>query len=149
MIYRCPDIQGWMNEDELQWLYNTSLQMNSVIEIGSWKGRSTHALLNGCKGPVYAVDHFKGNPDQIGEGLPHHEATLKDIYEDFKKNVGNYPNLFVMKMDSLAASRFFKKESVDMVFIDGCHRYEDVFRDLKIWMPICKYLLCYRSTIYP
>lgn len=129
-----------MTEDELQWLYETSLRMDSVVEIGSWKGRSTHALLSGCKGSVFAIDHFKGSPNELDSN--HQEALEKDIYEAFYDNVGHFPNLVVMKMDSLSASRFFRYTSVDMVFIDGCHLYEDVLTDILVWKPIAKKILC-------
>jgi predicted O-methyltransferase YrrM len=81
-------IQGWMSETELLWLFNTAKEMNSVVEIGSWKGRSTHALLSGCKGTVYAVDHFLGSVDE--RETYHAEAKTRDIYKDFMGNVGSF-----------------------------------------------------------
>ena len=55
-------ITGFMSEPELTQLYKWACECESIVEIGSWRGRSTHALLSGCKGKVYAVDHFGGNP---------------------------------------------------------------------------------------
>jgi hypothetical protein len=140
MGYEPPDIQGWMSSDELTWLYERAREMASVVEIGSWKGKSTHALLSGCHGPVFAVDHFLGNPDELAG--QHKEATERDISVDFKKNVGNFPKLVMMRMDSIEASKFFREKSVDMIFIDGCHTFEAVLADLKAWLPICRRLVC-------
>jgi len=133
------DIPGWMSPLELDWLYKTAKKMSSIIEIGSWKGRSTHALLSGCKGPVIAVDHFKGS---IGEEKEHQEAKDHDIYEEFIKNVGSFKNLKVMRTDSLKAACLFEDKSVDMVFIDGGHRYEEVKRDIEAWLPKTRRIIC-------
>jgi len=140
MGYDAPDIQGWMSPNELNWLYERAKEMESVVEIGCWKGKSTHALLSGCPGPVFAVDHFQGNSDEL-KGQ-HAEATRHDIGEDFKRNVGHFPNLVLMRMASIGASKFFKDKSINMVFIDGCHIKEEVKADIQAWMPVCRRLLC-------
>ena len=135
-----PDIQGWMDGEDLDWLYNMASQMKSVVEIGSWKGRSTYALCSGCKGPVYAVDHWNGSPSQLYS--QHSEAQYRDIYQDFIENVGHFSNLKIMRMDSVEASKHFAPGSVDAVFIDGEHTYESVLSDLKAWYPIKNKLIC-------
>ncbi len=126
MKYSDPNIRGWMFGAELQWLYETATTMKSVVEIGSWEGKSTHALLSGCSGIVIAVDTFKGSaidPSHITTTL----AKEFDIYSRFKRHVGHFPNLTVMKMDSKKASEFFKPKSVDMIFIDGGDGYFEIF----------------------
>jgi hypothetical protein len=133
------NIPGWMTPIELNWLYETAQQMEDVVEIGSWKGRSTHALLSGCKGPVYAIDHFQGS---VGEDEAHKEAKERDIYQEFMQNVGKFENLRVMKMSSLLAVKQFKDKSVDCVFLDGCHLYEEVAADIRAWLPKCKKMIC-------
>jgi hypothetical protein len=145
MDYVVPAIEGWMGgRDELPWLYARAQEMRSIVEIGCWKGRSTHALLSGCPGPVFAVDHFKGSPNEL-KGA-HIEATRRDIFPDFWANVGEFKNLVTMRMDSIEAAGFFREKSVDMVFIDGCHLREAVAADIKAWMPICRRLLCGHDT---
>lgn len=133
-------IDGWMDNNALQWLYDRASEMQSVVEIGSWKGRSTDALLQGCPGPVFAVDHFKGSPNELGGA--HSEALHHDIFPVFWTNVGHYKNLVVMRMQSDRASLFFADKSVDMVFIDGCHLYEAVMLDIISWKPKCRKLIC-------
>ena len=133
------DIEGWILPIELDWLYKTASGVNSVIEIGSWKGKSTHALLSGCKGDVWAIDHFKGS---VGEEEEHKEAKEHDIYEDFIKNVGGFKNLHVLKTTSLEAVKTFNDKSVDMVFIDGEHTYEAVKADILAWTPKAKTIIC-------
>jgi len=138
--YRIPDIDGWMGNDEMQWLFDRACEMESIVEIGSWMGRSTHALLSGCKGTVWAVDHFQGNPGQ--RDGPHARAKTEDIHAIFMANVGNFTNLKVLKMDSAEAAKQFEPKSIDLIFLDGDHDFEAVKKDLLAWMPICKKLLC-------
>ncbi len=114
--------------------------MSSVVEIGSWKGLSTEVLLQSCPGPVFAVDHFLGNPDERNGA--HREATEHPIFPIFWENVGKHENLVVMRMESAKASVFFADKSVDMVFIDACHLYDHVLLDLQTWLPKCRKLIC-------
>jgi predicted O-methyltransferase YrrM len=120
-----------MSEDELLWLHARASEMNSIVEVGSYKGRSTYALATGCKGTVYAIDHWEG---QIG--VPGGE----DVYQEFLRNMAGVPNLKVIKSDSVNASATF--EPVDMVFLDGGHTYQDVVNDIRAWKPKAKKLLC-------
>lgn len=139
-MYRMPspEIQGWTTPSELNWLYEQSRNMSSVAEIGSWKGRSTHALLSGCRGRVTSVDHFQGSPTELE--TTHAEAQLGGIYEEFRRNLHTFPNLSVLAMDSAAAAS--QTNTFDMVFIDGGHDYDSVLRDLKTWGHKATRLLC-------
>lgn len=135
------DISGFIDVEDLQWLYIQAGRMDSIVEIGCWKGRSTSALLKGCStGRVYAVDHFKGSPSELTTN--HSEVDGDNIYQEFMKNVGRYMNLTVLKMDSLEAAKQFESKSVDMVFIDGDHEYAAVKADIEAWLPKCKKMIC-------
>jgi len=133
--FEYPDqgIEGWMTFEELTFLYEISKSMNSVCEVGSWKGRSTHALLSGCKGQVTAVDHFKGSrsDDKTHMGQP---------YPEFKKNVLGFNNLTILKEESVKAAK--KVGKFDMVFIDAGHTYEDVVKDIRAWKGKANVLFC-------
>ena len=133
-------IPGWMETEELKWLYLAAQGMSSIVEVGSWKGKSTDALLSGCEGIVWAVDHFKGSEaERDGD---HREALKRDISKVFIENVGHHKNLVLLKMDSLEAVKRFANKSVDMVFIDGGHEYEEVKADIEAWLPKTKKLIC-------
>jgi hypothetical protein len=143
-VYRSPGPFGGipgqgMTMEELQWLYDRASEMSSVLEVGCWKGRSTHALLSGCKGPVYAVDHWLGSPTE--REAAHAEAATKDVYAEFLTNVGHFKNLQVIRGSSVEmAARFDGK--VDMVFIDGDHSVEGCLADIRAWLPKTRRLLC-------
>ncbi len=143
MIYQrpYPPIDGWMVLPEIQWLYHQAKKYKTIVEIGSWKGKSTHALLSGAVrggGQVVAVDHFQG-----AEGFRDTyfgEAQLVDIYHVFMSRVGHFPNLTVYKMSSAEAAPHLPE--VEMVFIDGGHEPDEVESDLDLWVPKATKLIC-------
>jgi predicted O-methyltransferase YrrM len=138
--YQGNNIEGWMTLSELHWLYETAESMNSVVEIGSWKGRSTHALLSGCKGHVFAIDTFKGNPEQIDN--EHKEALAGNLCSEFIENTKQFNNLILIRDYNANIVKFFKNKSIDMVFIDANHTVPNVIMDILNWLPICNKILC-------
>jgi len=137
-MYTSPNIDGWMKPEELDWLYTQALEMETIVEIGSYKGRSTHALLS-AGAYVTAVDHFYGS---AGEDAHARDAVADGIYRDFIANTGNAPNLCTVRLPSLHAATMFRDGAFDMVFIDADHRYEEVKKDILAWRPKAKRLLC-------
>ena len=130
-------IPGWTTDTELELLRHLGSSFDSIVEVGCWKGRSTKELLETCKGTVYAVDHFNGS-DTDNSGLA---MFGLDIYHEFMSNVGSYPNLKVLKGDSVEISKKFNGNKVDMVFIDAGHDYEEVKSDIEAWLPKCKKII--------
>ena len=131
--YPDPGIDGWMAYPELLWLYQIAKHMGSVLELGSWKGRSTHALASGTKGTVVAVDHFQGSADT--RDLTNQMAKEEDIYETFKRNTKDLKNITVNRNSGVEAAKDYPDKSFDMVFIDAGHTYEEVLEDIKTWLP--------------
>jgi hypothetical protein len=141
MLYHLPGhITCLINPDGLGSLLNIMEGMREVVEIGSWKGGSTYLFCSFCAGPVYAVDHWLGSPDK--DDATHFEARQKDVFAIFKRNVGHFPNLNILKMDSVAASTMFPDKSVDMVFVDAGHDAASVTADIAAWFPKCRKVLC-------
>jgi hypothetical protein len=133
-----PPIEGArsMSAICLQWLYETAQGMASIVEVGSYKGRSTHALCSGCPGTVTAVDHW------IMMFGPRAGTFRAGALATFKENVGHFKNLNIIQAPSLEAVLTFKDASIDMVFIDGDHSYEGVKADVLAWIPKAKKLIC-------
>jgi predicted O-methyltransferase YrrM len=95
-----------------------------IVEIGSWKGKSTIWIAggskNGNKVKVYAIDPFV------------------DFYEEeFKKNIrdAKLDDIVIplTKTSEEAAKNF--DEPVEFIFIDGNHEYEFVKLDFDLWFP--------------
>jgi glycosyltransferase involved in cell wall biosynthesis len=141
--YAAPDIEGWMTFPELTWLYEQGKKYKTIAEIGSWAGRSTHALLSGNSkvkgGIVTAIDTWQGSKDTRDE--TNWRAKQKDMFSEFKKNVGHFKNLDFIIRPSLEAVEACPDNGVDMVFIDAGHTYEEVKADILAWLPKAKKII--------
>jgi len=125
---------SWLHNGEGVILYNLAAQLplkNDILEVGSWKGKSTIFIAKGAPwATVYAVDTFKAT------GLT---KVAKSTYRDFKNNLKKAAvnNVKALPMKSLTAAKRFKKESLDMIFIDGDHNRAR--EDFDAWFPKLKY----------
>jgi SAM-dependent methyltransferase len=152
-IARALAIDGWMPEPELRWLAQLAQSARTIIEIGSWKGRSTRALADnaaaavpGAQGAVYAVDHWQGQlfDPTAGPSVEIARHGSDAVFGEFLRNVGDLINanrLAVMRMPSSAAANRLAERAVvaDMVFIDGDHQYDGCKADV----------LAYRRLLRP
>lgn len=143
--FEYPDngIEGWMEFAELQFLYNSAKKYKKIVEVGSWKGRSTHALCTGHykafgeEGEVICVDTWQGSDDLRDD--THYLAKKEDVLETFKKNISSVKRQpTIWRKASVDAAKDFDDESLDMVFIDAGHDYENVKADIEAWLPKVK-----------
>ncbi len=143
--YGDPGIEGWMTYPDLLWLYEQGKKFKSIIEVGSWAGRSSHALLSGGMKQVPAsaiicVDTWQGAKDP--QDLTNTMAKQRDMLGVFKQNVGMFPNLTIIPKSSMEAAKDFADKSVECVFIDAGHTYEEVLQDIDAWLPKATKMLC-------
>lgn len=137
-------IQGWLRDAEGASLYESVWQAPTpvVVELGSWKGRSTVWLASGVRdrgeGRVYAVDHWYGSKSEA------HSRLLKDYGEDqlFQEFLANLDRLGLadvvtpVKSPTVAAARSWPEDrKIGLLFIDASHDYADVRRDFEYWSP--------------
>ena len=138
--YKESGIEGWMTPIDCEYLYNTAKMVGEAIEVGSWKGRSTHALLSGVakagNGTVIAIDTWAGSKDP--QDLTNSMAKTEDIYATFMKNVGSFPNLKTIRKFSVDAAKDFEDGSIPFFFLDAGHSEEEVTEDIKAWLPKIK-----------
>ena len=85
---KAEDIQGWMNVRELDWLRAAAAVQYVIVEIGTWKGRSTAALAEGTPGMVYTCDHFMGSPTERRTTME--EAAGGTICQQARDNLAEY-----------------------------------------------------------
>ena len=108
------------------------------VEVGSWKGKSTAFMCaeiahSGKDIEFFCIDTWAGSIEHQGY------KDLDKLYFTFLDNMRPLEHLyFPLKITSKEASRKFKDESLDFVFIDASHEYEDVLEDIKLWYPKVK-----------
>jgi predicted O-methyltransferase YrrM len=110
-----------------------------MVEIGSWKGRSTACLgveiINSGKGIcLICVDAWKYVPST--EQPVSSQAKFDKVYNEFVENTRLFENfLSIVRKDSVQAAGYFRDNSIDFVFIDALHTYEGVKADAEAWLP--------------
>lgn len=111
---------------------------STFVEVGCWKGKSSAYMAveianSGKNIEFWCVDHWLGGPDHKGWDV------LPDLYRIWRANMGPLKEYHKeLKMTSIEASKKFEDESVDFVFIDASHEYEDIKSDIHAWMPKVK-----------
>jgi len=140
------DIEGWFDYlDFYDFVFDKIPENGMFVEIGVWKGKSISYMAenifkNRKEIKIFGVDTWKGSPSETY----HIDEVNRNggcIYSNFYKNIKEQNllgKIFPMKMSSIEASKYFKKESLDCVFIDAEHTYESVFSDLRSWFLLVK-----------
>jgi MMP 1-O-methyltransferase len=121
------DVPGWLSDEEGEALYELAQECTGkgvIVEIGSWKGKSTICLALGSRAGnsvrIYAVDphadyrhgEFKDNIDRAG---------IADLVTP------------VQGLSQQVADEF--DEPIELLFVDGSHEEADVREDFEKWVP--------------
>jgi len=130
-------IEGLISEIEGKRLYQLAKNCGgTIVEVGSWKGKSTVCLALGSKagkgGRVFAIDPHKGLQDECAE--VHQPGGTELIFrENIKRaKVDDIVVPLVMKSEEAADGW---TEPLSLLFIDGAHDYENVMLDFNLWEP--------------
>jgi predicted O-methyltransferase YrrM len=105
-----------------------------IVEIGTYRGRSTIALAlgarQGARNRVYAIDpHLEFHGVLGGEFGPEDQAAL---YANLAR-AGVGALVSVVGLASAAVARGWSEQNVGLLWIDGDHRYEAVRADCDAW----------------
>jgi SAM-dependent methyltransferase len=110
------------------------------VEVGSWKGRSSvymavEIINSGKKIKFDCVDTWEGSVEHKEYDVVT-QGELFSIFNDSIEPVKEYIN--PIRKRSLEAVEDYEDESLDFVFIDASHEYEDVKLDIIKWLPKVK-----------
>lgn len=148
------NVEGWLTPSESDFLYKTAQKCSGrgvIVEIGSWKGKSTIQLAKGSKAghqvPVYAIDPHTGAPE-------HHAifgTTQIWTFDEFKKNindagVSDTVHPIVDRSENVAKNW---REPIEFLWIDGAHAYKLAKLDFDSWYPhlIDGGIIAYHDTV--
>jgi predicted O-methyltransferase YrrM len=121
-------VGGWLTEEEGDTLYRLARACTGrgvIVEIGSYKGRSTICLARGSQAgrnvPIYAIDPHRGT-----------------AFEDFKRNLattGIGDIVTHVRRPSQEALPAIGEQPIELLFIDGNHKYPMVLEDFEQFVP--------------
>ena len=143
MKHFCDDIYGFSQPDLFAFYRKMVKKFDSgshFVEVGTFLGKSAAfmavEIINSQKNIKFdCVDHWEGSE----EHSDNNEINLEKLYEDFLKNIEPVKGVInPIRMNSIDASKLYKANSLDFVFIDGSHDEKSVKIDLTYWMPRLK-----------
>jgi predicted O-methyltransferase YrrM len=126
-------IEGWLSDAQGCALFRAAAATTGrghIVEIGSWKGRSTAWLAAGARiagAKVYAVDPHVGSREDPAA------ATLEEFLANLAR-VGLIEHVEPLVTTSRDAARVIDGP-IELLFIDGDHSYEAVRDDAALWLP--------------
>lgn len=136
-------IQGWFDfQNHYTNMVNQAQDGAHFVEVGTWKGTSAAYMAveivnSGKKIRFDCVDTWKGS-DEDWHKQDHHvqQGTLYEHFLDNMKPVEGFYN--PVRLTSVEAAAQYENRSLDFVFIDAGHTYEDVKADIIAWLPKVK-----------
>jgi predicted O-methyltransferase YrrM len=133
------EVDGWMTRGQGQALFAAAQRCPAhgrIVEIGSFRGRSTIVLALGAPdgAVVYAIDPHAGN-DRGPEEISGFEDAASDDHDVFLANlaaagVGDR----VVHVRVFADAALSELDGpVDVLYVDGAHRYGPARADIRDW----------------
>lgn len=140
-IRHYESIEGWLTSREALALYRLARRLPTgarIVEIGSWKGKSTYCLAKGLRdGVLVAIDPFDG----AGEAGHPYETFKGEIplVEQFRRNLSGRGVLEKIEIKAGRSSEFAGRVgTIDLLFIDGDHSIEGCRYDFEAFAPSVK-----------
>jgi predicted O-methyltransferase YrrM len=131
------EVDGWMTPGQASTLYDAAMRCPDgglIVEIGSFRGRSTIVLASAAAPGVeiIAIDPHAGNDrgPQEFDGFEAEAATDHEIFLANLANAGVADRVTHLRMFSDAALGEID-EPVDVLYIDGAHRYAPALADIR------------------
>ena len=135
-------IEGWCDSGLIDIYRKMAYTHDNAVfvEIGSWKGKSSFCMASFIQAEnknikFYCIDTWQGSEEHVEDS----EIVNNTLFNTFKKNtepVGDF--ITSIQLNSLNAAHQFNDESLDFVFIDASHDYENVKNDINTWYPKVK-----------
>ena len=126
IIEKVEKIPGWFYPNQMEFLFPYALKAKNILEIGTYAGKSTlFWTLSNPEATIVTTDTCIGVPANGITGL----SILPEVVSAGK--------IIALKEDSHELAKRFNFP-IDLLFIDGSHKYSDVCRDITDWLPKLK-----------
>jgi Methyltransferase domain len=136
---RVSGVDGWLTDDQARSLFDCAARVDAagrIVEIGSFRGRSTIVLASAAPAGVELVSidpHGGGDrgPREIGpdskRGDEDHAAFEQNLaraqVRERVRHVRTFSQTALEEIDG----------EVDLLYIDGAHRYRPAREDIELW----------------
>lgn len=132
-------VEGWMTEGQARLLWEAAQAAGPggrIAEIGSYRGRSAIVLAKAAPaaGEIVAIDPHAGNdrgPQQI-DGTSAEGESDHELFHSNLKAAGVDERIRHVRLPSARAHGSIEG-SLDMLYIDGAHRYRPAAEDIHDW----------------
>ena len=135
---------GWCLPTDRHWLRGTirALPSNAVIvEIGTYRAKSAAEILLACQGScrrVYTIDPFVDYRHHSGVAASQHfHVDFEKLYEETRRFLEDLP-ITLLRCTSEQAAHGWRNGLIDLVWIDGNHTEDAVYKDLVSWFPLVR-----------
>ncbi len=132
-------VEGWMTEDQGRRLWGTTAGLHppaQIVEIGSFRGRSTTVLATAAAPDVevVAIDPHGGG-DRGPQEIPPDAVKGEEDHQQFLANLARAGVLDRVRHVRLPSSAALGEVSggIDLLYIDGAHRYRPASDDITQW----------------
>jgi hypothetical protein len=134
------DIEGWLTEREAMGLYHFASLLppgSTVVEIGSWKGKSTYCLARGLRhGRIEAIDPFDASGEPGSCEIYQKEKGQEPLIDQFRNKMGGLKVLDKIRIRHGSSRQFVGQSgAIDLLFIDGDHSQEACLFDFENYSP--------------
>jgi predicted O-methyltransferase YrrM len=138
-LHLVMSVEGQISRSEahrLVELAKCTLPERAIVEVGTYRGRSTIALafgsLLGSANRVYAVDPHVEFQGVLGGGFDPRDQ--EELYRNLvRAGVGKI--VAVVSLPSKAAARCWTERNIGLLWIDGDHSEAAVLEDYESWSP--------------
>jgi hypothetical protein len=129
-----------LNRDHLPKFLNLNYPFGSMIEIGTYHGDFAQHILAHWKGKLFCVDPWIDQPDEdyrdgcANGGVAGGRNRMAPIFQSAMDKIRPYGNrATIYRGFSHEAMPRFHHGSMDVVYVDGNHRFENATQDLEGW----------------
>lgn len=125
-------LKGWFTWPSFYKAMVDRFKNGRFLEVGCYVGQSISYLaveiFNSKKNiEIYCIDNFDWKVD---------ERPMQEVFLENTKPIESL--IKPMKLDSISASKRFRNNSLEMVFLDAGETYDAVYEDIKAWWPKIK-----------